>query len=58
MRSGLLFCLALVVVSTPAAAHTGHPGHASFMAGLLHPLTGWDHLLAVATAGAALGLVA
>ena len=51
MLSRLLLGLALVVIAAPAAAHTGHSGNASFMAGLLHPLTGWDHLLAIAAVG-------
>jgi urease accessory protein len=48
MRLKILFGIALAVIATPASAHTGHSGNASFMAGLLHPLTGWDHLLAIA----------
>lgn len=48
MRSRILIALALVLVSTPAAAHTGQSGNSAFMAGLLHPLTGWDHMLAIA----------
>lgn len=48
MRSRILLGFALIIIATPAAAHTGHSGNASFMAGLLHPLTGWDHLLAIA----------
>jgi urease accessory protein len=51
MRSKILLGLALVLISAPAAAHTGHSGNASFMSGLLHPLTGWDHLLAIAAVG-------
>jgi urease accessory protein len=51
MRLKILFGLVLAVIATPAAAHTGHSGNASFMAGLLHPLTGWDHLLAIAAIG-------
>lgn len=27
-----------------AQAHPGHEAHAGLMQGLLHPLTGWDHL--------------
>jgi len=48
MRSRIPLGLALVAIATPAAAHTGHAEQTSFMAGLLHPLTGWDHLLAIA----------
>lgn len=51
MRSRLLLGFSLILISAPAAAHTGHPGNASFVSGLLHPLTGWDHLLAIAAVG-------
>lgn len=37
--------LAICLVALPAAAHPGHA--ASFAAGLAHPLTGLDHLLAM-----------
>lgn len=46
--------VALSLSAGPALAHPGHPGHdavGSFMAGLLHPLTGLDHLLAMITVG-------
>jgi urease accessory protein len=43
----------LLAASVPALAHPGHPGHVEmgFVDGLLHPLTGIDHLLALLTAG-------
>ena len=34
-----------------AAAHPGHVEGAGILAGLLHPLTGWDHLLAALAVG-------
>jgi urease accessory protein len=37
--------LALCLVALPVAAHPGHADAAGFAAGLLHPLTGLDHLL-------------
>lgn len=48
--------LLLMLVAAPALAHPGH-GPESFGAGLLHPLTGLDHLLMLSGAGvlAALG---
>jgi urease accessory protein len=48
--------VAVVVVSTPAGAHVGGPVH-GLADGVLHPLTGIDHLLAMVAVGvvAALG---
>jgi len=42
--------LAGLALSLPAAAHPGH-GETGFAAGLLHPLTGLDHLLALLAVG-------
>lgn len=39
--------LALCLVALPAAAHPGHADMTSFAAGLMHPFTGLDHLLAM-----------
>ena len=49
----LLTTLALLAGSTAAMAHTGHGTHAegSFMSGLMHPVLGLDHLLAMAAIG-------
>ena len=49
----LLTTLALLATSTATLAHTGHGTHAeaSLMSGLLHPLLGLDHLLAMAAIG-------
>lgn len=44
---------ALLALSMPALAHTGH-GHgagAGMIAGLTHPLLGWDHLAAMLALG-------
>lgn len=48
MKSWIL--LALLAASAPALAHPGH-GVESFHSGLLHPLTGADHLLMLLSAG-------
>ena len=48
---------ALILLPLPALAHTGH-GPGGFASGLLHPLTGTDHLMAMLAVGlwaAALG---
>lgn len=45
--------LALAAGAGPALAHTGLPGHehAGFWAGLMHPVSGMDHLLAMLSVG-------
>jgi urease accessory protein len=46
-----LFCSLFVVA---AQAHPGHDGHDltwDFSGGVLHPLSGWDHLLAMISVG-------
>jgi urease accessory protein len=43
--------LALLLLVAPLAqAHPGH-GPVDFVSGLVHPLTGWDHLLAMVAVG-------
>jgi urease accessory protein len=53
MRRGAhLVALALFFVAFAAQAHTGQPGGTSgFLSGILHPLTGIDHLLAMLAVG-------
>ena len=41
---------ALLTIAAPAFAHPGHDGP-GLAGGLLHPLTGMDHLLAMVTIG-------
>jgi len=41
----------LIAAASPALAHPGHGEGGSFLAGLLHPLTGIDHLLAMLMVG-------
>ncbi|HEY4920385.1 MAG TPA: HupE/UreJ family protein [Xanthobacteraceae bacterium] len=51
MRRALL-TTALVLVPTLALAHPGLPGHThDFADGVLHPLTGLDHILAMVAVG-------
>ncbi len=49
----LLMAAGLLLTATTAAAHTGHGTHAEsgFLSGLLHPMLGLDHLLAMAAIG-------
>lgn len=49
------YALALALSAAPALAHTGHGAH-GFAAGLAHPLTGLDHLLATLGLGLWAGL--
>ncbi|MBB4063357.1 HupE/UreJ family protein [Gellertiella hungarica] len=48
----LAFLIPLLIAS-PAFAHGGHGAEAGLAAGLLHPLTGFDHLAAMMAAGLA-----
>jgi urease accessory protein len=43
-------CTALALLSGPAMAHDGMHA-AGLLAGLLHPVSGWDHLLAMVAVG-------
>nr|WP_245259001.1 HupE/UreJ family protein [Salinarimonas rosea] len=47
----------LVLAATPALAHVGHQPTDGFLAGLTHPLTGLDHLLAMLAVGLWAGVV-
>jgi urease accessory protein len=41
----------LMVTATAASAHAGHDAGTGFTSGLLHPMLGLDHLLAMAAIG-------
>jgi urease accessory protein len=49
----ILSIAGLLLTATTAAAHTGHGAHAEsgLISGLLHPMLGLDHLLAIAAIG-------
>lgn len=47
----IVLTLAGVLVAGAAQAHTGHDHAAGFVSGLVHPLTGIDHLLAMVAVG-------
>jgi urease accessory protein len=49
MRAGM--ALMTLAWAVPAAAHPGHGVESGFLAGLLHPLSGIDHLLALLAVG-------
>jgi len=48
-RAGV--AMTTLAFSLPAAAHPGHAPDSGFAAGLLHPVTGVDHLLALLAVG-------
>ena len=50
--------LATVALPATALAHTGDHVHGGLMAGLTHPVTGLDHLVALVLFGAATGTLA
>jgi urease accessory protein len=49
-------CLAACLVAAPAMAHTGSGDAVGFVQGLIHPLLGADHLLAMVAVGLWSGL--
>lgn len=57
MRATGLLAMLLTLASAPAFAHTGAGPVDGFIHGLLHPLTGLDHLLAMVAVGLWAGLV-
>ncbi|TRA97961.1 MULTISPECIES: HupE/UreJ family protein [Rhizobium/Agrobacterium group] len=50
-KMSVLILIPLLMASTPALAHVGHGEHGSFMSGFMHPLSGWDHILAMVAVG-------
>ena len=40
-----------LLAATPAFAHAGHDHASTLAAGLMHPIAGWDHLLAMLGVG-------
>ena len=51
LQSAHTLAAAWLLTSTPAAAHTGTGLAGGFVSGLTHPLTGFDHLLAMVSVG-------
>lgn len=47
----LLTAFTLNVAATPGFAHTGEGISGGFMSGLLHPIFGWDHVVAMVAVG-------
>ncbi|SDG47183.1 HupE/UreJ family protein [Alloyangia pacifica] len=46
-----LVTLALLAVASPALAHTGEAAAGGFVTGFLHPIFGWDHVIAMVAVG-------
>ena len=51
VSSGKIAFSLLVLLTGPALAHPGHPGHDALTTGLMHPLTGVDHVSAMVAVG-------
>jgi urease accessory protein len=47
----LIAALAGLVAAAPVAAHVGDGGSGGFGVGFMHPLLGWDHLVAMVAVG-------
>jgi urease accessory protein len=47
----LAFCLALAAFASSAHAHTGQGVVGGFSSGFLHPVAGWDHVVAMIAVG-------
>jgi urease accessory protein len=47
----LLALTACVLAASPALAHTGEGMTGGFVSGLLHPIFGWDHVVAMVAVG-------
>jgi len=51
LPSAGVLAFAALAVAAPAQAHSGTGLPGGFASGFLHPLTGWDHLLAMVSVG-------
>ncbi len=51
LLTGLAMLSSLAAFASPASAHSGTGLVGGFVSGFLHPLTGWDHLLAMVSVG-------
>lgn len=50
-RASRILIAIAALLPVAAQAHTGHDAHASFLQGVMHPLTGWDHLAVLLSLG-------
>lgn len=51
MKKSILLFLGALAASTSAVAHPGHGLESGFVAGFMHPFSGWDHLLVMFALG-------
>lgn len=47
----VMFLIVALVMSGPASAHAGHELGEGFVSGFMHPILGWDHLVAMVAVG-------
>jgi urease accessory protein len=52
LLKGVTLAAALALAASPALAHVGHVEGAGLAAGFMHPLNGFDHLIAMVLVGA------
>jgi len=48
---GLVLSLAMACATAPAMAHSGSGAAGGFAAGFVHPILGWDHVIAMVAVG-------
>ncbi len=51
LRTGRVAALLLLCLATPALAHEAEGIAGGFVSGFLHPIVGWDHVLAMVAVG-------
>lgn len=50
-RTVFMLSALLIFAATPAMAHVGTDHAGGFLSGFAHPLSGWDHILAMVAVG-------
>ncbi|WP_353475269.1 HupE/UreJ family protein [Salipiger sp. H15] len=51
LAAAAALCLAAVSLASPAFAHAGEAAAGGFVTGFLHPILGWDHVIAMVAVG-------
>jgi urease accessory protein len=51
MPSRITLAVSLMMAATPVSAHDGAHEHGSLLSGVMHPISGFDHVLAMVTVG-------
>ena len=47
----VILALPVAILAGQAMAHPGHGGHSGFASGFMHPILGWDHVVAMLAVG-------